>query len=71
MKKVRVVDSFVTEIFARLDGFQITDCFVPEVVALFEDAPDEVQIGWVKHADGSFTAPVNPVIPVTVMESPT
>lgn len=65
MKKVRLIDNVIQEIFVPFGGFSLQDCFAPDVVALFEDAPDEVEQGWIKHSDGSFTAPVPPQIPVT------
>ena len=68
MKKARVSNNIVQEIFTPFGGFQLADCFVPEVAALFEDVPDNVEQGWIKHADGSFTAPVVPVIPVATPE---
>jgi hypothetical protein len=64
MKKARVINNIVQEIFVVPDGFQFSDCFTPEVVAMFEDVSNEVEVHWVKHLDGSFTAPVAPNIPV-------
>lgn len=61
MKHARVISNTVQELFIPPDGFTINDCFHPSVVALFEVVPDNVQQGWIKHEDGSFTAPVPPV----------
>lgn len=68
MKKARVLNNTVQEIFTPFGGFELADCFTPEIVALFEDVPDDVEQDWIKHADGSFTAPVAPVIPVVTPE---
>jgi hypothetical protein len=68
MKNIRVVENIVQEIFVPHGGFELADCFTPEVVAMFETAPDNVEQGWIKHADGSFTAPVIPSIPVVTPE---
>lgn len=65
MKYARVIDSIVQETFVPPSGFEIGDCFHPDLCAQFEQVGDEVQQGYVKHADGSFTAPVPPQIPVT------
>ena len=64
MKNARIVNNIVQEIYTPLEGFQLADCFTAGVVAMFESVPDDVEEGWIKHADGSFTAPVVPVIPV-------
>lgn len=68
MKNIRVVNNIVQEIFVPHSGFELADCFTPDVVGMFENAPDNVEQGWIKHADGSFTAPVVPVIPVVTPE---
>lgn len=65
MKYVRVVYSVVQEVFTPPGGFEIEDCFHPDVVSQFEIAADGVDIGFIKHQDGSFTAPPPPEIPVT------
>lgn len=64
MKYARVIGTFVQEVFTPPTGFAIEDCFTPEVVAMFESVPDEVDGGWTKHDDGTFSAPPPPAIPV-------
>jgi hypothetical protein len=47
----------VIETFVPPSGFTINDCFTPEIVAQFEQVPDEVAQGWIKQEDGTFIAP--------------
>jgi len=60
MKYARVLDSIVQEVFIPPAGLTIEDCFTPEVVALFESCPNEVEQNWIKEPDGSFVAPPPP-----------
>lgn len=60
MKYARVVDTTVQEVFTAPQGFSVDECFTPELVAQFELCPDEVQGGWLKLEDGTFTAPPLP-----------
>lgn len=60
MKYARVVDSVVQEVFTPPAGFTIEDCFTPEVVALFEPCPEEVEQNWIKEPDGTFVPPPPP-----------
>lgn len=60
MKYARVSDSVVQEVFTPPAGLTIEDCFTPEVVALFEPCPPEVEQNWIKHEDGTFTPPPPP-----------
>jgi len=66
MKYARVLNRLVVEIFTPPSNFGIDECFHPDVRALFEEVSDEVDVGFIKHQDGTFTAPVQPTIPVTV-----
>ena len=68
MKYARVLDSIVQEVFVPPAGLTIEDCFTPEVVALFEPCPDEVEQNWIKEPDGSFVAPPPPPEPPTPPE---
>lgn len=65
MKYARVSNSLVQETFVPPIGVSIDECFHPSLRVQFENVPDNVEEGWVKHQDGSFTAPVPPSIPVT------
>lgn len=64
MKYVRVVYDSVQEVFTPINDLQIENYFHPDVVAQFEQATDEVEVGWKKHADGTFSAPLPSEIPV-------
>lgn len=64
MKKARVINNIVQETFIVPNGVQFIDCFTAEVVEMFEDVAEEVEAGWIKHGDGTFTAPVPLSIPV-------
>jgi hypothetical protein len=57
MKYARIVSNSVQEVFTPPDGFTIEECFHPDVVKLFEPVPDEVDVGWLKNPDGTFSAP--------------
>jgi hypothetical protein len=63
MKYARVLDSVVQEVFTPPAGLTIEQCFTPEVVALFEPCPEEVEQNWIKEPDGSFVAPPPPPAP--------
>lgn len=63
MKYARVFDSIVQEVFTPPPGLTIEQCFTPEVAALFETCPEEVQQNWIKEPDGSFVAPPLPPAP--------
>lgn len=73
MKYARVVNSIVVETFVPPSGVDISECFHSDVRAQFEVVADEVDVdvGFIKHQDGTFTAPVPPTIPVTVTEGQT
>lgn len=45
-KFARVVSGVVQEVFTPPNGFNINDCFTPEVVAQFRPCPDDVEPGW-------------------------
>ena len=64
MKYAKIIDWVVDDIFVPQTGFTIEQSLHPDVVSLFELVPDEVQMGWKKHQDGTFSAPPPPEIPV-------
>ena len=72
MKYARIVDSVVFEVFTPPAGFQLVECFTPQVVTLFQSCPDYVEQNWIKQQDGSFLAPPPPPEPVVppVIEEP-
>lgn len=59
MKYARLDNSnIVSEIFTPQPGFTIQESFTPEVVNMFEPVTDDVEIGWQKNSDGSFSPPL-------------
>lgn len=58
MKYARLINNRVNEVFTPPQGVDISDCFHPDVVKLFEIVPDEVEAYWV--FDGQkFSPPAN------------
>lgn len=57
MKYARIINNVVIETFVPQAGFTIEESFTAEVVAMFEVIPEEVDVGWGKHADGTFISP--------------
>ena len=58
MRYGKLVNGVIADVFTEPAGFVIAECLVPEFVLMYEAIPDGVDVGWVKHADGTFTAPV-------------
>ena len=52
----RIIDGAVTEVLKPIDGFDISDCFHPDILAGCVSCGDDVQPGWVLTEDG-FAAP--------------
>jgi len=48
----RIQDGVVTEVLRPIDGFDIADCFHPDVLAGCVPVEDDVQAGWVVTEDG-------------------
>jgi hypothetical protein len=65
MKYARIVDNKVWETFTPPTGVDISECFVPELVAQFIEIADEVEQNWTVE-NGLFTAPE-----VVIIEEPT
>ena len=64
MKYAKIINNTVDEIFVPQAGFTIEASLHPSVCALFEAVPDEVEVFWKRHEDGTFSAPTPPTIPV-------
>ena len=62
MKYARMNENTVGETFTPPTGIDISECFTQEVCALFILIPDNVDIGWLRLPDGSFTPPPTPAI---------
>ena len=62
MKYARIFNGFIGEVFTPPADISITECFTPEVVALFSLVPDDVEVGWIMLPDGSFTPPPAPAV---------
>lgn len=69
MKYVRVVQNFAVEILEPQVGFQITDCFHPDLIAMCEQVSTPVEAGWERQEDGTFAAPAE-TLPAEVTEEP-
>jgi hypothetical protein len=54
----------VTHTFVPQEGFTIEESFTAEVVAMYSVIPEEVEAGWKRHQDGTFSAPTPETIPV-------
>lgn len=52
----RINDGTVVEVLKPIAGFDIADCFHPDVLVGCVPCADDVQPGWVQTADG-FAAP--------------
>lgn len=48
----RIEDNVVVEILKPVDGFDIADCFHPDILAGCIAVADEVQVGWIVTEDG-------------------
>jgi hypothetical protein len=64
MKYARIINNVVSDTFVPQTGFTIEESFTPEVVAMYEIIPEEVDAGWKRHQDGTFSAPIPTTIPV-------
>ena len=60
MKFARVINGTVQETFVEPDGFELKDCFHPDVAAQFEPCGDEVEQGWLKDSNGFSEPPPQP-----------
>lgn len=60
--KAKIVNGKIAEILAPVDGFSVEDCFHPSVLVQCIDVADDAQVGWVQQEDGTFAAPVEPVV---------
>lgn len=49
----------VIELYTPPDGFSISDCFVPDIVAQFVACPQDAEIGWL-YIDSNWEAPTAP-----------
>jgi len=48
----RINDGTVMEVLKPIDGFDITDCFHPDILAGCLPCADDVQPGWIVTEDG-------------------
>jgi len=70
MRYARMDKNSVGEVFIPPSGVDISECFTAEVCQMFSVVPDNVEVGWIRLPDGSFTPPPSPAaetgpIPVT------
>jgi hypothetical protein len=57
MKYGKLENNWVQETFICENGKTIYDYFHEELAGLFKEVPDNVEAGWYKNQDGSFSAP--------------
>lgn len=58
MKYARIPSgNIVVEVFTPPKGFELSDCFTPELVAEFVPCPEEVEANWIRQEDGTFLPP--------------
>lgn len=67
MKYIKVENNIVVSVLEPIDGFDITECFHPQVLASHSPV-ETAEIGWIQQEDGSFAAPVAPVVEETPAE---
>jgi hypothetical protein len=58
MKYARLVNNTAVEIITLPEGFNIQDCFHPDIVKTLVAVNDDVQVNWILQDDGTFAAPV-------------
>ena len=65
MKYAHIQDNVVIDVFITQQGFSIEESLHSSLLSLYSTVvPDEVEAGWTKNADGTFSAPIPPTIPV-------
>lgn len=69
MKYIKVENNVVVNVLEPIDGFDITECFHPQVLASCVQV-EEAEIGWVKQEDGTFAAPVVEETPTPTEPTP-
>ena len=57
----------VPEFLVPVPGFTLQECFAPEILAMTFEAPDEVQIGWLRNIDDNTYVYVAPPAPPPVV----
>lgn len=63
MKYAKIINGVVEDVFVPQAGFSLEDSLHRTVAAQLAPVPEEVEILWKQHQDGSFSAPP-PAIPV-------
>lgn len=48
----RIVNNLVVEVLRPIEGFDITDCFHPDLLAGAIPVADEVEAGWILTPEG-------------------
>jgi hypothetical protein len=74
MKYARLVNNTAVEIITLPDGFNIQDCYHPDLIKDIVSVEDDVQVNWVRQEDSTFVAPaieeIEPVAPEVVTTKP-
>lgn len=66
--KARIIDGKIGEILVPIQGFELEDCFHPQLIAMCVDVADDAQVGWVQQEDGTFAAPPETTIETANVE---
>jgi hypothetical protein len=69
MKYARLVNNTAVEIITLPDGFNIQDCYHPDLIKDIVSVEDDVQVNWVRQEDGTFVAPVESPIEIVVEDA--
>ena len=72
MKMAKITGGVVTDLLVAVEGFDIEDCFHPDVLAEYTPVEDYVQAGWVVGESGALQPPApDPEPEATAEETPT
>lgn len=68
----RIEAGIVIEILKPVDGFDVVDCFHPDLIAASVPASDDVQVGWILTSNGLVPPPTEeaPAEEAPVEEAP-
>ena len=69
MKYARLVNNTAVEIITLPDGFNIQDCYHPDLIKDIVSVEDNVQVNWVRQEDGTFLEPAIEEIEVLALDT--
>lgn len=68
-KYARIEGGTAVEVFTPPDGFELGECFHPEVAALFVEVDAVVELDWTCNG-GTWSPPAPPDVPVVPNDPP-